>query len=88
MKILKFETSCCPQCKMQEKELLKIKDVPIEHINLEDDEDAIKKYKITKVPTIIVLSDEGRELIKCCGFTKYEDLRKHLDYFKNEKFFS
>lgn len=82
VKILKFGTCHCAQCKQQDKELLKIKDIPIEKIDAEDNEDLVELYKITRVPTtLIVDSTDGKEILRFGGLVKYEDLMKNLNIF-------
>lgn len=81
MKILKFGTCHCGQCKMQDKELLKVKDIPVEKIDAEDNEDLANQYNIMKVPTTLVLDDSGNELLRFPGFIKYEELIKSIEPF-------
>lgn len=81
MKILKFGTCHCGQCKMQEKELLKVKNIPVENIDAEEQEDLVEKYNIGKVPTTIVLGDDDTELLRFVNFIRYEELKKAIEPF-------
>lgn len=54
------------------------KDVNLFHISLDENFDYVEKYKIDRVPTIIVFKDE-KEIARCRGFQIEEILSIWLD---------
>lgn len=79
MKILKFETTHCPQCKLLDRELAKISNITVEHINAEDNDALVDKYNIGSVPVLIVLDDSGNEITRSAGFINETNIRKLLE---------
>lgn len=63
MKILKFYSPTCGPCKVVE---TKLTSEDIEHTNidvtLEENEDALRKYNITTIPTIVVV--DGNKMVR------------------------
>jgi thioredoxin 1 len=71
LKIVKFGATWCQPCKVIDSIMESIKK---EHSGIEystydhtDDPDMFSKYKITSVPTVILLKDDGTELEKLTG---------------------
>ena len=58
-KILKFYSKTCGPCKVMSKRLEELKNVEIQEIDIldEDSEELVNKYKVTSIPTIIILND-------------------------------
>lgn len=86
-KIIKVGTSHCGQCKMQEKELLKLNsyfkdnNIEVEIIDAEDNEEFAEERDIMKVPVVICDDSEGKELIRFTGFTKAEEIKQQIEFF-------
>ena len=63
MEILKFYSPTCGPCKVVE---TKLTSENIEHINidvtLEENEDVLRKYNITTIPTIVVV--DGNKIVR------------------------
>jgi thiol-disulfide isomerase/thioredoxin len=84
MTILKFGTSHCPQCKMQERELLKLDDnIAREFIDAEEQENLTEAFKVGTVPTTIVLNDSSEEILRYTGFTKAERIQEDINNLTN-----
>ena len=63
IKILKFESDSCPQCKALSTTLERISKenkIDIKNIDIEEDnnQDLIRKYNIRSIPTIIFLNED------------------------------
>lgn len=86
MKLLKFYTSTCGPCRIQTEWLKQLKDIEIEHINIENEEsiDLVCKYKIRNVPTLVLLDDKEEVLRVFNGLTKISEITKILEYHEKE----
>ena len=63
IKILKFESDSCPQCKALSATLERISKenkIDIKNIDIEEDnnQDLIRKYNIRSIPTLIFLNED------------------------------
>lgn len=77
MKLLKFYTNTCCQCKMLNKTLEDFNLVPIEPIDCEEDpEDLATKFQVRSLPTLVLVDDEGEFLRKFTGHITREDVEK------------
>lgn len=77
MKLLKFYTNTCSQCKMMNGVLDGFDLVPIEHIDCEDDpEDLATKFQIRSLPTLVLVDDDGEFLRKFTGYIAIEDIER------------
>lgn len=84
MKLIKFEATWCATCKAQDRELKKLQDVVIQHVDMDEDyaEPLAGKYNVRSLPTMIIADDEGNELHRFTGLTKADDITyviNHLD---------
>lgn len=79
VKIIKFTTSWCPQCKVVSK-MLEVfsKDHPeieVEDVNADDcNPELLEKYLIRSVPTLVIQNIETVDYIKVVGVISEEDL--------------
>lgn len=79
MKVLKFYAPWCGQCKVLTKELEKNPiNVPIESINVEDNEEMTKKYNVQGLPTLILTDKEGKVLVTWHGIIKSEVINNKI----------
>lgn len=66
MKLIKFEKDDCVPCKNVSM-FLDSKNVVYEKINPFNDPEMAIKYKVRSVPTVILLDDDGSEIIREIG---------------------
>ena len=94
-KIIKFSSPMCSECKETTVEVKKAMkdlkdDVVVEEINVletnsaaqNDTKAAIKKYKISLVPTLVFLDKDGNVIKKKEGLMKSEEIIKVVDGIK------
>ena len=84
IKILKFESDSCPQCKALSATLERITKeykADINSINIEEDnnQDLIRKYNIRSIPTLIFLN-EDKEYNRLIGNQSYAIINKIINY--------
>ena len=84
IKILKFESDSCPQCKALSITLERISKenkIDIKNIDIEEDnnQDLIRKYNIRSIPTIIFLN-ENKEYNRLVGNQSYVTINKIINY--------
>ena len=84
IKILKFESDSCPQCKALSATLERITKeykTDMKNIDIEEDnnQDLIRKYNIRSIPTLIFLS-EDQEYNRLVGNQSYATINKIINY--------
>lgn len=84
IKILKFESDSCPQCKALSATLERITKeykTDMKSIDIEEDnsQDLIRKYNIRSIPTIIFLN-EDKEYNRLIGNQSYATINKIINY--------
>lgn len=84
IKILKFESDSCPQCKALSITLERISKenkIDIKNIDIEEDnnQDLIRKYNIRSIPTLIFLN-EDKEYNRLVGNQSYVTINKIINY--------
>lgn len=84
IKILKFESDSCPQCKALSVTLERITKeykTDMKSIDIEEDnnQDLIKKYNIRSIPTLIFLN-EDKEYNRLVGNQPYATINKIINY--------
>ena len=84
IKILKFESDSCPQCKALSATLERITKeykTDIKSIDIEEDnnQDLIRKYNIRSIPTLIFLN-ENKEYNRLVGNQSYATINKIINY--------
>lgn len=80
MKILKFEAEWCGPCKQMDKVIETIDfDVEIDKIDIDDNREALEKYSVRSVPTLIRVDDEGVELDRLIGSQGAEDIKAFVN---------
>nr|DAM49253.1 MAG TPA: TRX family protein [Crassvirales sp.] len=84
IKILKFESDSCPQCKALSATLERITKeykTDMKSIDIEEDnnQDLIRKYNIRSIPTLIFLS-EDQEYNRLVGNQSYATINKIINY--------
>jgi thiol-disulfide isomerase/thioredoxin len=68
--ILDFHAEWCGPCRQMQPELdeLARKNYPIRSIDIDEDPDSAARYKVTEVPTFIVVDAKGRALARTKGY--------------------
>ena len=84
IKILKFESDSCPQCKALSVTLERITKeykIDMKSIDIEEDnnQDLIRKYNIRSIPTLIFLN-EDQEYNRLVGNQSYATINKIINY--------
>lgn len=84
IKILKFESDSCPQCKALSATLERITKeykTDMKSIDIEEDnnQDLIRKYNIRSIPTLIFLN-EDQEYNRLVGNQPYATINKIINY--------
>ena len=84
IKILKFESDSCPQCKALSATLERITKeykTDMKSIDIEEDnnQDLIRKYNIRSIPTLIFLN-EDQEYNRLVGNQSYVTINKIINY--------
>ena len=84
IKILKFESDSCPQCKALSATLERITKeykTDIKSIDIEEDnnQNLIRKYNIRSIPTLIFLN-EDQEYNRLVGNQSYATINKIINY--------
>ena len=84
IKILKFESDSCPQCKALSATLERITKeykTDMKSIDIEEDnnQDLIRKYNIRSIPTLIFLN-EDKEYNRLVGNQSYATINKIINY--------
>lgn len=80
MKLLKFYTKNCCQCKVQNKILEAVKDeIEIIPVDCNESEDLVEKYNIKSLPTLVLIRDNGEVIAKYTGVTNPEVLTETIN---------
>ena len=84
IKLLKFESDSCPQCKALSATLERITKeykTDMKSIDIEEDnnQDLIRKYNIRSIPTLIFLN-EDKEYNRLVGNQSYVTINKIINY--------
>ena len=80
MKLLKFYGEWCGPCKTQNsiiKNLGNRVTVPIEEVDIDDKFDMVKSWKVTSVPTMILVNEDG-EVKRHTGVLKEQEFLKFI----------
>lgn len=86
MKVLKFYAPWCGQCKVLTKELERNPiSVPVESINVEDNEEMTKKYGVQGLPTLILTGKEGIVLATWHGIVKPEVINNKIKEYETNQ---
>ncbi len=79
--LIDFYADWCGPCKMLGQVLETMEDVNIIKINVDEEEDLAKKYKIMSIPNLLIIKD-GEIKKQLIGFRLKEELLKEIDNVK------
>ena len=83
MKILKFYSSCCGQCKVVAKEFKDHPiDAPVKDINVMENPEVADKYNVKGLPTILLLNDKEEVLETWHGIVKSEVINSKIKEYE------
>lgn len=81
MKALKFSASWCGPCKMLATVIANAGDkitVPIENIDIDENQEKAVQYGIRGVPTMVIVDDSGNEVTRKTGMMNESQLLEFL----------
>ena len=81
MKVLKFQASWCQPCKMLTRVMEDASDkitMPVEVIDIDENQDMAIKYGIRGVPTLVIVDEEGKEVSRKSGMLMENQLMEFL----------
>lgn len=78
MKILKFYTDTCMNCRMLGKVLSKM-NIEVEDINANENLELVDKYEVCTTPTLVFLDENDKEVSKIAGPTTQSKIQEVLD---------
>ena len=79
MKVMKFYSPCCGQCKVVAKEFKDHPiDAPIKDINVMENPEVADKYNVKSLPTILLLNDEDEVVETWHGIVKSEVINSKI----------
>lgn len=79
--LIDFYADWCGPCKMLGQVLESMEDVNIIKINVDEEEELAKKYKIMSIPNLLIIKD-GEIKKQLIGFRSKEELLKEIDNVK------
>ena len=79
--LIDFYADWCGPCKMLGQVLESMEDVNIIKINVDEEEDLAKRYKIMSIPNLLIIKD-GEIKKQLIGFRSKEELLKEIDNVK------
>lgn len=77
MKLLKFYTKNCCQCKVQDKLLKDFTDVEVVPVDCNEREDMADLYNIRNLPTL-VLENKDKEVARFTGITQVSAIKEAI----------
>lgn len=83
MKILKFYTTYCSQCKQQTKLLEGFTEAEVVEIDCDENEDLVDKYEVRGLPTLVLIDDNEKVISKFVGITKPEVIKDAINNNKS-----
>lgn len=82
MKLLKFHATWCQPCKMLSRVIEDAADkitMPMEEVDIDQNQDLAIKYGIRGVPTLVIVDEEGKEVSRKSGMLMENQLLEFLN---------
>ena len=79
--IIDFYADWCGPCKMLGKVLEELEDIDIIKVNVDEEEELAKEYKVMSIPNIYFIKD-GEIVEHIVGFSSKEDIENIIKTFK------
>ena len=77
MKLLKFYTTHCSQCKVQDKFLKDFTDVEVVPVDCNEREELVDLYNIRNLPTLILVTSD-KEVARFVGITQINVIKEAI----------
>ena len=75
MRVIKFSATWCGPCKMLARNLENITtNIPIENVDIDENQDAAMEFGVRGVPTMIMLDENNTEVKRMVGMQSLKDL--------------
>ena len=78
-KILKFSGSWCGPCRVLKNTLSNFIRVPVEEIDVDENQEECIKYKIRTIPVLVYLDENGEELERTVGLQTLDQINAIID---------
>ena len=75
--IIDFYADWCGPCKMLSQVLKQFEDIDIIKVNVDENEELAKKYKVMSIPYLLIVKD-GKIIKELIGFRSKDDLEEEL----------
>ena len=88
MKLIKFSALWCPSCLIMNGRVNKIVDeYNLEYIeyDYDIDESKVKEYKVEDILPVIIIENNGKEVIRIIGEKSEKELKRILEGVSNEE---
>ena len=72
----------CGPCRALKQNLTNFTRVPVEEINVEENQEAVTKYKIRNIPVLIYLDENGNELERTVGLQTLDQINSIIDKYE------
>lgn len=72
----------CGPCRVLKQNLVNFTRVPVEEINVEENQEAVTKYKIRNIPVLIYLDENGNELERTVGLQTLDQINSIIDKYE------
>ena len=85
MEIIKIGAMWCPGCIVMKKIIKQIEEeysLEIKSLDLDFDEEEVKKYNVGKTLPVFIFEKDGKEVKRLIGEKKYEDLKEVIEELK------
>lgn len=77
MKVIRFTATWCAPCKMVAEALNNLEtNVPVEVIDIDENEELARSYNIRSVPTLVKLDEDGNEVDRLVGMKPVNVLKE------------